>query len=231
MVCIILGFHRFQCPAAQGPVQPVRRFRLETHRNVANSRSLKSRKGLRRQTSSVLHAPSAPPVMALPYESPTVPVGGSMPNFPDPGGVHETDAPPRHGRNGARDRPRRHARRPMIPPVPAPAAAPPPRTRVPRGQARRPCPRRSGGDGHGRRTSRIADSRMTFITRPRPISAGSQPRANDWACVLRYPYTTVASALSRQRRSVSGAPPPDPWRPVRPSWPPTDTSRATPSAA
>lgn len=58
--------------------------RHETHRNVANSRSLKSRKGLRRQTSSVLHAPSAPPAMALPYESPTVPVGGSMPNSPTP---------------------------------------------------------------------------------------------------------------------------------------------------
>ena len=58
--------------------------RHENHRNVASSRSLKSRKGLRRQTSSVLHAPSAPPAMALPHESPTVPVGGSMPNSPTP---------------------------------------------------------------------------------------------------------------------------------------------------
>lgn len=56
--------------------------RHETHRNVANSRSLKSWKGLRRQTSSVLHAPSALPAMALSYESPTVPVEGSMPNSP-----------------------------------------------------------------------------------------------------------------------------------------------------
>ena len=58
--------------------------RHETRRNVANSRSLKSRKGLRRQTSSVLYAPSALPAMALPYESPTVPVGGGMPNSPTP---------------------------------------------------------------------------------------------------------------------------------------------------
>lgn len=65
--------------------------RHETHRNVANSRSLKSRKGLRRQTSSVLHAPSALPAMALSYESPTVPVGGRHAEFPDPGGVHEAD--------------------------------------------------------------------------------------------------------------------------------------------
>ena len=56
--------------------------RHETHRNVANSRSLKSWKGLRRQTSSVLYAPSALSAMALSYESPTVPVEGSMPNSP-----------------------------------------------------------------------------------------------------------------------------------------------------
>ena len=56
--------------------------RHETHRNVANSRSLKSWKGLRRQTSSVLYAPSALPAMALSYESPTVPAEGSMPNSP-----------------------------------------------------------------------------------------------------------------------------------------------------
>ena len=46
--------------------------RHETHRNVANSRSLKSWKGLRRQTGSVLYAPSALSAMALSYESPTV---------------------------------------------------------------------------------------------------------------------------------------------------------------
>ena len=53
--------------------------RHETHRNVASSRSLKSWKGLRRQTSSVLYAPSALSAMALSYESPTVPVDGSIP--------------------------------------------------------------------------------------------------------------------------------------------------------
>ena len=56
--------------------------RHETHRNVADSRSLDSWKGLRRQTSSVLYAPSALSAMALSYESPTVPVEGSMPNSP-----------------------------------------------------------------------------------------------------------------------------------------------------
>ena len=56
--------------------------RHETHRNVADSRSLESWKGLRRQTSSVLYAPSALSAMTLSYESPTVPVEGSMPNSP-----------------------------------------------------------------------------------------------------------------------------------------------------
>lgn len=78
LVCIIPGFGPFRCPVAQGPVQTLRSPRHEIHRNVANSRSLKSRKGLRRQMSSVLYAPSALPAMALPYESPNVPVGGGM---------------------------------------------------------------------------------------------------------------------------------------------------------
>ena len=56
--------------------------RHETHRNVASSSSARSRKGWRRQTSSVLYAPSALSAMALSYESPTVPVEGSMPNSP-----------------------------------------------------------------------------------------------------------------------------------------------------
>ena len=53
--------------------------RHETHRNVANSRSFRSAKGLRRHTSSVLYAPSALSAMALSYESPTVPADGSIP--------------------------------------------------------------------------------------------------------------------------------------------------------
>ena len=53
--------------------------RHETHRNVANSRSFRSAKGLRRHTSSVLYAPSALSAMALSHESPTVPVDGSIP--------------------------------------------------------------------------------------------------------------------------------------------------------
>ena len=160
--------------------------RHETRRNVANSRSLKSRKGLRRQTSSVLYAPSALPAMALPYESPTVPVGGGMPNSPTP--VAYTRDAPRALAGTAHETVRAAMRGgPMIPPVPAPAAAAPrcpwrwrtpgprscgrtrrrrtpcgrtsrwpcarrrrrpraagsatpPRTRVPRGRARRPCP-------------------------------------------------------------------------------------------
>ena len=58
--------------------------RHETRRNVADSGSLESRKGLRRRTSPVLYAPSAPSAMALPYESPAVPAGGGMPHSPTP---------------------------------------------------------------------------------------------------------------------------------------------------
>ena len=42
-----------------------------------------------------------------------------------------------------------------------------------------------------RRTPRIPDSRMTFVTWPRPISAGSRPRADGRARVLRHPYTAM----------------------------------------
>ena len=58
--------------------------RHETRRNVADSGSLGSRKGLRRRTSPVLYAPSAPSAMALPYGSPAVPAGGGMPHSPTP---------------------------------------------------------------------------------------------------------------------------------------------------
>lgn len=65
------------------------------------------------------------------------------------------------------------------------------------------APRRFGGDGRpAAATPRIPDSRMTFITWSRPISAGSQPRANNWACVLRYPYTAMKESawISRMSR-------------------------------
>ena len=58
--------------------------RHETRRNVADSGSLGSRKGLRRRTSPVLYAPSAFSAMALPYGSPAVPAGGGMPHSPAP---------------------------------------------------------------------------------------------------------------------------------------------------
>ena len=58
--------------------------RHETRRNVADSGPLGSRKGLRRRTSPVLYAPSAPSAMALPYGSPAVPAGGGMPHSPTP---------------------------------------------------------------------------------------------------------------------------------------------------
>lgn len=98
--------------------------RHETRRNVADSRSLKSRKGLRRQTSSVLYAPSALPAMALPYESPTVPANCSIPcsitlvvhtrlMYCVPWPLRWT----RHRR--------RRVPRPTISPVPAPAMAAP----------------------------------------------------------------------------------------------------------
>ena len=56
-----------------------------------------------------------------------------------------------------------------------------------------------------RRTPRIPDSRMTFITWSRPISAGSQPRANNWACVLRYPYTAMKESAWISRMPRAGA--------------------------
>lgn len=56
-----------------------------------------------------------------------------------------------------------------------------------------------------RRTPRIPDSRMTFITWSRPISAGSQPRANNWACVLRYPYTAMKESAWISRMSRASA--------------------------
>lgn len=56
-----------------------------------------------------------------------------------------------------------------------------------------------------RRTPRIPDSRVTFITWSRPISAGSQPRADDRACVLRYPYTAMKKSEWTRRMSRAGA--------------------------
>ena len=56
-----------------------------------------------------------------------------------------------------------------------------------------------------RRTPRIPDSRMTFITWSRPISAGSRPRANNWACVLRYPYTAMKKSAWISRMSRASA--------------------------
>ena len=64
-------------------------------------------------------------------------------------------------------------------------------------------PRRSGGDGRPA-AAHAADSRFPHDVRH---PAGSRPCADDRACVLRYPYTAMASVLSRQWRSVSGATP------------------------
>ena len=81
LVCIILGFGPFRCPVAQGLVQTLR----VPPRDPPERRQFQVPQileGLRRQTSSVLYAPSALSAMALSYESPTVPVEGSMPNSP-----------------------------------------------------------------------------------------------------------------------------------------------------
>ena len=56
-----------------------------------------------------------------------------------------------------------------------------------------------------RRTPRIPDSRMTFVTWSRPISAGSRPRADGWACVLRYPYTAMKKSAWISRMSRASA--------------------------
>ena len=64
--------------------------RHETHRNVADSGSLGFRKGSCRQT-RVLYAPSALPAMAVRVAGRAG--RGRHAGFPDPGGVHEADAP------------------------------------------------------------------------------------------------------------------------------------------
>ena len=63
--------------------------------------------------------------------------------------------------------------------------APPPRTRVPRGRARRPRPFAGLAvtDVPPRRTPLTPDSRTTLVTRPRPIPAGSRPSADNRARV------------------------------------------------
>ena len=95
--------------------------RHETHRNVADSGSLGSRKGSCRQT-RVLYAPSALPAMAVRVAGRAG--RGRHAGFPDPGGVHEADAP--RAMAGTAHETVRAAMRggPMIPPVPAPAAPP-----------------------------------------------------------------------------------------------------------
>ncbi|BFK35589.1 hypothetical protein I030019A5_00600 [Bifidobacterium bifidum] len=62
---------------------------------------------------------------------------------------------------------------------------PPPRTRVPRGRARRPRPFAGLAvtDVPPRRTPLTPDSRTTLVTRPRPIPAGSRPSADNRARV------------------------------------------------
>ncbi len=83
--------------------------RHETHRNVADSGSLGSRKGSCRQT-RVLYAPSALPAMAVRVAGRAG--RGEACRIPRPRWRTRGRCTARHGRNGARDRPRRHARRP-----------------------------------------------------------------------------------------------------------------------
>ena len=70
------------------------------------------------------------------------------------------------------------------------------------------------------------------FTRPNRAASAREPLnsaiASPADCLVS--AATAAPVLSRQRRSVSGATP-DPRRPDRPPWPPTNTSRATPSTA
>ena len=164
--------------------------RHETRRNVAGPRSLGSRKGLRRRTSPVLYAPSAPSAMALPHGSPAVRPGEAC-RIPRPRWRTRGRCAACHGRNGARDRPCRHARRPMMSPVPAPAApAPPPwcpwRRRTPgrrsrgraRGRARRrrtPCSRTSRWPCARRRCRPRAAGPGAPASNSRPTRPGPPP--------------------------------------------------------
>ena len=98
--------------------------RHETHWNVANSRSLKIPEGL------------APPDELGPVRAVGALGHGVVTSrrpcrsreacrIPRPRWRTRGRCTARRGRNGARDRPCRHARRPMTSPVPAPAAAAP----------------------------------------------------------------------------------------------------------
>ena len=106
--------------------------RHETHRNVANSRSLKSWKGLRlnpgracvaRRARSCTRRRRPRPWRCRTSRRPCRPREACR--IPRPWWCTRGRCTARHGRNGARDRPCRHARRPMTSPVPAPAAAAP----------------------------------------------------------------------------------------------------------
>ena len=75
---MILGFDLFRCPVAQRLVETLR----VPPRDPPERRQFwlgQVGEWLRRHTSSVLYVSSAYSAMALSYESPTVPVEGSMP--------------------------------------------------------------------------------------------------------------------------------------------------------
>lgn len=122
LVCIILGFGPFRCPVAQGPVQTLR---APTTRPTGTSPipgpSNPGRACVARRARSCTRRRRSRPWRCRTSRRPCRPREACR--IPRPRWCTRGRCTARHGRNGARDRPCRHARRPMISPVPAPAAA------------------------------------------------------------------------------------------------------------
>ena len=120
-----------------------------------------------------------PPVPAPAAPAPPGVHGGGAHPAGDPAGEHVG------GERRAAERAVGHAHAGDAGHVRPVRAPPPPRTRVPRGRARRPRPFAGLAvtDVPPRRTPLTPDSRTTLVTRPRPIPAGSRPSADNRARV------------------------------------------------
>ena len=146
MVRVIPGFGPFRCPVARGPV---RTLRVPATRPAGTSPipgpSDPGRACAAGRARSCTRRRRPRPWRCRTGRRPCR--SGEACRIPRPRWRTRGRCAARHGRNGARDRPRRHARRPMMSPVPAPAVA------APRCPWRRRTPgRRSRGRARRRRT-------------------------------------------------------------------------------
>ena len=183
MVYIIPGFGPFRYPVARGPV---RTLRVPATRPTGTSPipgpSNPGRACAAGRARSCTRRRRPRPWRCHTSRRPCRP--GEACRIPRPRWRTRGRCAARHGRNGTRDRPRRHARRPMIPPAPAPAAALrcPWRRRTPgrrsRGRARRrrtPCSRTSRWPCARRRCRPRAAGPGAPASNPRPTRPGPPP--------------------------------------------------------